>query len=188
MPFPIPTWIFIVLVILLIIVLGYAGIRLLFSGRRKLKEYCVQGLNLYSDLGETRYRPEYRTTKGSVLVNRELGLCGKPDRIQMTTSGIVVWEFKSGKTPPEPYHSHILQLTAYAMLVEKEYNTIVHRGYIRYPERTFEVDISEQLRREVMEKIRRMREVMRNGSPRRNHNSPRRCARCVYRDVCKYKL
>ncbi len=53
------------------------------------------------------------------LFNNELGLTGKPDYLVEKDGKLIPVEVKTGRAPNAPYDSHIFQLAAYCLLVDK---------------------------------------------------------------------
>lgn len=124
------------------------------------------------------------------LVAHELGLTGKPDYLVEREGGIIPVEVKSGRTPEAPYDSHIFQLAAYCLLVEKQYRKRPPYGIIHYPRRDFAVDYTAQLESALMDQLAEMRrdEIRSPGGVPRSHEEPRRCRGCGFRKVCDESL
>jgi CRISPR-associated exonuclease Cas4 len=163
----------IIIVILAILILVY------IRSKKALKKMGLRGNELYTDM-ETRAQ--------SSLYSESLGLVGKPDRITKRGGEIIIWEFKSREAPTIPFDSHIMQLTAYAMLAEEKFNTNVSKGIIRYSNKTFKIAINKELKERAMELIREIQRYPPQGQLYRNHNDKARCMKCEYREVCKYSL
>ncbi len=96
------------------------NLKILFSGER-----------LYSD---TESNP------GVTLYSESLPLAGKPDYLLKNGKYLIPVEIKTGKTPYRPYRSHIMQLTAYCRLVKENYGIRPVYGVIRYPEKEFLIE------------------------------------------------
>ena len=75
------------------------------------------------------------------LYNDLLGLTGKPDYLVQEKGQIIPVEVKSGRAPESPYDSHIYQLAAYCLLVEKSYGKRPPYGIIHYENRDFAVEL-----------------------------------------------
>ena len=76
--------------------------------------------------GVPRGRIIYTDTRGwgkleKPLFYAPLELTGKPDYLIEKDGWIIPVEVKSGRAPQAPYDSHIYQLAAYCLLVEKTY-------------------------------------------------------------------
>lgn len=165
--------------ILIIIIVLIASILVYVSSKRKLKRIGIRGNEIYADM-------EIRAD--SALYSEPLGLVGKPDRITRKGNELIVWEFKSREAPAIPFDSHILQLAAYAILVEDKYKTTVSKGIIRYSNRTFDIKIDRALKERVIETIREIQRFPPQGQMYRNHGERARCLKCEYREVCKFSL
>src|SRR5512135_3295058 len=122
------------------------------------------------------------------LYDHTLGLTGKPDYLVERDGQIIPVEVKSGRTPEAPYDSHIFQVAAYCLLVEKTYGKRPAFGIIHYPHRDFAVDYTAQLESALLEQLAEMRrdEVRRDVA--RSHEEPARCRSCGFRKVCDQRL
>ncbi len=121
------------------------------------------------------------------LVDWALGLTGAPDYLVRRRGMVIPVEVKSGRTPSEPYESHVLQLAAYCALVESLYGVRPAYGVLCYPEWSLAIDYTRGLERRlraVVEAIRAVGEL----APRRSHRSPERCRACGYQRVCEQRL
>ncbi len=122
------------------------------------------------------------------LVDHGLGLTGKPDYLVERDGVIVPVEVKSGRTPAAPYDSHIFQLAAYCLLVEKTYGKRPPYGIIHYPNRDFAVDYTSQLESSLLDQLAEIkRDEVRSNVPR-SHEDPARCRACGFRKVCDQSL
>src|SRR5512140_1105220 len=122
------------------------------------------------------------------LYDHNLGLTGKPDYLVEHDGHLIPVEVKTGRTPEAPYDSHIFQVAAYCLLVEKTYGKRPPYGLIHYPHRDFAVDYTQQLESALLEQLAEMRrDDMRRDVPR-SHEEPMRCRNCGFRKVCDQKL
>lgn len=120
------------------------------------------------------------------LYDAYLGLTGKPDYLVDEGNHIIPVEVKSTHVTDAPYDSHIFQLAAYCMLVERTFGKRPPYGILHYPRRTFAIDFTPELESSVMRILMEMSDS-RKEFPR-SHNSPQRCARCGFRSVCDQSL
>jgi CRISPR-associated exonuclease Cas4 len=118
----------------------------------------------------------------------ELSLVGKPDYLVETRQGMVPVEVKSGVTPSRPYRSHIYQLAAYCALVERNFGKRPVYGIIRYPQRSFQVDFTRQLERQLFRLLDDMKKGLTSRELHRSHQQPARCRSCGYVQVCDESL
>jgi len=124
-----------------------------------------------------------------ILISRQLRLAGKPDYLVEEVDGMIVpVELKSKKAPKEPYEGHILQLAAYCLLVQENYNVRPHYGIIQYKDRAFAVDFTADLEEDLLDVLADMREDLYEQDVDRDHNDWRRCSRCGVRAHCNQRL
>jgi CRISPR-associated exonuclease Cas4 len=122
------------------------------------------------------------------LFNKELALTGKPDYLVQQKGGIIPVEVKSGRAPESPYDSHIYQLAAYCLLVEKTYGKRPPYGIIHYPSRTFAVDYTPALESSLLDLLADIRRDETRAEVDCSHAEPARCRKCGFRNVCEQKL
>ena len=139
------------------------------------------GRIVYSDTRAWRECPD-------PLYAPSVNLRGKPDYLVQKLRYVIPVEVKSGPAPDEPYRSHVLQLAAYCLLVEHEYEQRPPYGLIHYDDRTFAVTYTRQLEDELVDTIEWMREDMRDGEAERSHDDPARCRGCSYAIYCDHRL
>jgi CRISPR-associated exonuclease Cas4 len=122
------------------------------------------------------------------LFARDLGLTGKPDYLVEREGTIVPVEVKSGRAPEAPYDSHIYQVAAYCLLVEKTYGKRPPYGIIHYKGRDFAVDYTAQLESALLDQLAAIkRDEVRTNVPR-SHEEAARCRRCGFRKVCDQRV
>lgn len=118
------------------------------------------------------------------LYDANLGLTGKPDYLVEQNGQLIPVEVKSTRAPEAPYDSHIFQVAAYCLLVEKTMGRRPPYGIIHYRDRDFAIDYTPALEntlRELLEEIRRDETRV---DVARSHNSPARCAKCGFKQIC----
>ncbi len=122
------------------------------------------------------------------LFNNDLGLTGKPDYLVEQNGKLIPVEVKTGRVPDAPYDSHIFQLAAYCLLVEKTYGKRPPYGIIHYSNRDFAVDYTPQLESALLDHLAEMRrDELRTNVPR-SHEDAARCRRCGFRKACDQSL
>ena len=122
------------------------------------------------------------------LTDPELGLTGKPDYLVEQGEQVIPVEVKSTQIGQTPYDSHILQLGAYCVLVERLFGKRPPYGILHYPNRTFAIDFTTELEDAVFAIVWEMQEHGRSKAPDRSHEAPERCARCSFRSACDQSL
>lgn len=135
----------------------------------------------YADHG-VRARPE------KPLYDAALALTGKPDYLVTNEDGIIPMEVKSMWAPFSPYDSHLLQLGAYCLLVQKKHNRRPPYGLLRYRNRTFRIPFTPDLEQEVLDAVADIRSLKEREEIDRSHAQPNRCAGCAYRHICDQRL
>ena len=154
------------------------GLLLLNLSRRgRARSGLPQGRVIYTDTGGwgRLERP---------LFSRQFLLTGKPDYLVADGADVIPVEIKSSRAPAQPYPSHILQLAAYCLLVEECYGRRPAYGIVKYADRAFEVDYTPALEEELLATLENMRDDLAAGDAPRNHDEPRRCRACGYRQRC----
>ncbi len=122
------------------------------------------------------------------LYDSMLGLTGKPDYLVEQHGRLIPVEVKSGRAPAAPYDSHIYQLAAYCLLVEKTMGKRPPYGILHYPERDFAVDYTHELENALLDLLADIRRDERREEVPRSHQNPGRCAQCGFREVCDQRL
>lgn len=115
-------------------------------------------------------------------------LTGKPDYLVQQNGKIIPVEVKSGRAPEAPYDSHIFQLAAYCMLVEKTYDTRPPYGIIHYENRDFAIDYTRELEDALIDLLVDMKRDEHKKEVPRSHEQAGRCAKCGYRNTCDQSL
>ena len=119
------------------------------------------------------------------VASERLMLRGKIDALIDETGVPAPYEVKATTPPLRPWPGQVLQLAAYALLLEERFGQPVARGYLHYLEGDVvrEVRIGDAERMAVLELLAEMREVvMTETMPPRAPAS--RCRDCVYRKIC----
>jgi CRISPR-associated exonuclease Cas4 len=154
----------------------------LFQGNRQRREAGLPGGRvIYTD---TRAWGEVEKS----LFYNDLGLTGKPDYLVESDDKIIPVEVKSGRTPEAPYDSHIFQVAAYCLLVEKTFGKRPPYGIIHYPGRDFAVDYTPALESALLDELAEMRRDEVRTNVGRSHEDAARCRRCGFRKVCDQSL
>jgi CRISPR-associated exonuclease Cas4 len=122
------------------------------------------------------------------LYDHALGLSGKPDYLIQKNGHIIPVEVKSGRAPEAPYDSHIYQLAAYCLLVERTYHKRPPYGVIHYSNRDFALDYTPELESALLDILADMQRDQAGAEMDRSHEQTARCVRCGFRDVCDQSL
>jgi CRISPR-associated exonuclease Cas4 len=169
--------------IILILVLLCAAILLIYYAARMRKQSGLPGGRIiYSDVkmwGKPVEKP---------LFDGSIGLVGKPDYLIQQNGQVIPVEVKSCRPPEVPYDSHIYQLAAYCLLVEKVYQSRPPHGLIHYPGRTFSIEFTPDLREKTLSLISEMHQKERTANIPRSHEEPGRCRSCGYKSHCNQRI
>jgi CRISPR-associated exonuclease Cas4 len=135
----------------------------------------------------------YTDTRGWGKVEKPLfysalELTGKPDYLVQQNGRIIPVEIKSGRAPEAPYDSHIYQLAAYCLLVEKTYKSRPPYGIIHYENRDFAIDYTRELEEALIDLLVEMKRDEHKKDVPRSHEQPGRCAGCGFRNACDQSL
>ncbi|MCU0798666.1 MAG: Dna2/Cas4 domain-containing protein [Candidatus Thermoplasmatota archaeon] len=131
--------------------------------------------------------------RGKVLTSRRHFLAGTPDLIIEEEGLKIPVEVKTGKVPPKPHFSHMMQLGAYLILTDVNYDQRTPYGYIDYipsgGKRSREkVEWDMMTKALVLSKVSEIREAERLGEVHRNHNREGKCLNCSRRSTCPERL
>jgi CRISPR-associated exonuclease Cas4 len=115
-------------------------------------------------------------------------LTGRPDYLVEQQGFSIPVEVKSTYAPSEPYPSHVYQLAAYCLLVERTTGKRPPYGILHYRNRDFALDYTPELEADLLRTLQEIRQAERSSSVDRSHDEPARCARCGFRHVCDQRL
>ena len=143
------------------------------------KNGLPQGQVIYSDLDHP----------APVLYSRSLALSGKPDYLIRDRKGRVIpVEIKSGRAI-QPHRGHIMQLAAYCLLVEENYNVAVPYGILVYADKKqHKIEFDKHLRADLARTIEEMRRAPENRLPERGHSQRQKCRCCSFSQSCQSRL
>jgi CRISPR-associated exonuclease Cas4 len=165
--------------------LGTALVVLWLAHKSRAATGLPAGRLVYVDT--TRWRPVEQP-----LFSRSHRLTGRPDYLVQIGRDIIPVEVKSGHAPENgPYTSHILQLSAYCLLVEEKFGRRPSYGIIRYADgadRAYEIDFTFALEDKLLSTLDEMRCKLAAGDSPRDHESVVRCRACGYRTGCDQSL
>ena len=116
------------------------------------------------------------------------GLTGKPDYLVEENGTLIPVEVKSSRAPSLPHDSHVYQLAAYCLLVERTHRQRPPYGILRYRDKTFSIEYTPALQRELEDLLDEIRLQEKRGEADRSHQEPARCARCGFRSICDQRL
>ena len=171
------------MLLIVALILIIVGLFALWQGRRWQAEAGLPaGRVVYADTSAWR-------ATNKPLFSEYYQLAGKPDYLVRQGRQTIPVEVKSSLAPQEgPRRSHILQLAAYCLLVEENYSQRPKYGIVKYADRMFEIDYTDQLRSTLLQVLDLMRADLARGAAIRSHHEAARCVHCGYRHACNESL
>ncbi len=157
----------------------YRSVRFAGIALATREKYHVGGALVYVDS---------EIEKPKLFVSKRYNLSGRPDAVVLEGDHHIPVEIKTGRTPRGPLFSHILQVTAYCLLLEEEYGKPPPYGIIRYEEAAHEIEYNEDQKKLLLSKLGEMRVSLARGEAHRNHTRPGKCVHCSRRAVCPERL
>ena len=124
-----------------------------------------------------------------LLKNAMNGLRGRPDQIVIIDGEFIPVEQKTGKVPRKPHESHILQLLAYASLVEATTGASPPYALLRYgPEQLHSISWDDEAKLKLDQAVKSVQRTMAEGGAARNHDREGKCRSCSRRYACPDSL
>ena len=142
----------------------------MLSRRRNLSRFGILG--------------DARVLSDVYVRSQKLGCHGIADMMLETETSLYLVEFKISEL--KPVKGHILQVAAYAMAAEEQFEKPVAGVYILYGDRgkTFEVKLSAALRRQVENMVIRVSLLLNGASMPDSPASAEQCGQCEYLNFC----
>ena len=173
------------LILLALLLLLLAAFFFWRSHRQRVQSGVPGGRIIYAD-------PQLWGKVEKPFFDAEAMLTGKPDYLVKHGDCFVPVEVKSGFSPSEPYGSHVFQLLAYCLLVDRSTGMRPPYGILKYRNRTFAIDYTPDQEEALLDLLADMRACMQSEASStcsdRSHTEPARCGRCGYRSICDQKL
>ncbi len=163
------------------VLLVAAFLLLILSKAQRSRLGLPAGQLVYEDM-RSSVKPE------ESLYDEELNLVGRPDYLLRRGDELIPVEVKSGRSPQQPYKSHVFQLAAYCVLIASNFGQRPTHGLIRYPDRTFKLEFTSELEMSLLGLLDEMRAKLGNLDVPRSHQQPSRCRACVYTEICDQSL
>lgn len=138
-----------------------------------------------SPQGEIEYVGASR--KGHELISELYGIRGKPDYIIRLNDDHIPVEEKSSNLL-SPHFPHVIQITAYCMIVEDVYGTRPPYGIIRYRHEEFKIPYEKRWKQTVISLREKLLNDKKKNEAHRNHSNPRKCEYCSLRKICSEAL
>ncbi|MBD3408119.1 MAG: CRISPR-associated protein Cas4 [Candidatus Lokiarchaeota archaeon] len=171
-------WSFTVISLIIGILLIVLGTYYSWKNHHIKRSYHIpDGKITYADLNiseKTLFSPRYR-------------LAGKPDYIVKQQEKLLPVEVKSGAYSHPQFH-HIMQLTAYCVLLEDTFQTFVPQGLLVYPSGHHMIMMNPKVRFQLEQIIHEINYSKRSQTAYRNHHDKWKCRSCSLRQHCMEKL
>lgn len=124
-----------------------------------------------------------------LLKNAMNGLRGRPDQIVIIDGEFIPVEQKTGKVPSKPHESHVLQVLAYASLVEATTGASPPYALLRYgPEQLHSISWDDEAKLKLDQFVKSVQKAMAEGGAIRNHDREGKCRNCSRRYACPDSL
>jgi CRISPR-associated exonuclease Cas4 len=123
-----------------------------------------------------------------LLFSEKFGLTGSPGKLIKINDAMIPSITKTGAMPENGvWQGDRLQLTAYAMLVEEKYDSVVTFGFVEYARwgKVREVTIKRSERRKVLQIRDRLKKIQDGFMPEKPQDAP--CERCGFTGMCEVK-
>lgn len=123
-----------------------------------------------------------------ILCSTKFELTGSPDRLVKINENFIPSIIKTGKMPENGvWQGDRIQLTAYSILVEEKYNSIIEKGFVEYARWGIvrPVVIKRNERRKVLQVRERIKKIQDGFMPERPVDAP--CQYCGFTGICDVK-
>jgi len=138
--------------------------------------------------GQLQLERAYGYEREHTMVSEKLSMSGSVDKLIITGGEFIPCVIKTGKCPEySVWKSDRVQLAAYAMLIEEEFETTVKRGFVEYI-RTAEFRESQIRKRDkalALQILKRVKRIKGGVFPEKGENAP--CDSCVFEEMCETK-
>ena len=123
-----------------------------------------------------------------IFCSTKFELTGSPDRMIKINENFIPSQIKTGKMPENGvWQGDRLQLTAYSILVEEKYNSIIEKGFVEYARwgTVRPVVIKRNERRKVLQIRERIKKIQDGFMPEKPADAP--CQYCGFSGICDVK-
>ena len=164
-------------------------------------EYKAQGKETHLNLQEIEKRrktllkhlklpPNSKKLFRVPLRSQRLMMKGVLDCLIITPNEYIPIEYKVARKPKKVPLNHKYQITAYALLVEDTFNTIIRKTYIYYQEndKIVKINITDSLRKGISKVICELNEIINYEKEPLVRPSPPICKACLLNKVCPWSL
>jgi len=115
------------------------------------------------------------------LISESLELKGRIDKVEITDSKIIPYEIK---TRQDIFESDKIQLAAYALLLESEFNKQISSGIIQSESKKEEIQINKELKDKVIEIKNQIKQLSSFDSVPEMQSNFKKCESCSLKKIC----
>jgi CRISPR-associated exonuclease Cas4 len=136
--------------------------------------------------GQWELEKAHEYEREHMLVSEKLGLSGCVDKLIRAGEEFIPCMIKTGKCPEYGvWRNNRVQLTAYAMLIEEEFETMVTRGFVEYIRNAElrEFRIRKKDRALALQVLKRVKRIKGGVFPDKGSNAP--CDTCSFIERCE---
>ncbi|MGL5983216.1 MAG: CRISPR-associated protein Cas4 [Cetobacterium sp.] len=131
---------------------------------------------------------EYESNKKEVKIYDEnIDICGIVDEIFFSTKEAIPVEYKFSNYTGELHETHLVQLTLYALLIKRNYNIAVLKGYIIYTRESIkciEVVFEKEDFINCLKNINKMTEILLEQYIPKLNTNIEKCNSCHFKKIC----
>jgi CRISPR-associated exonuclease Cas4 len=130
----------------------------------------------------------YDYEREHIMISETLNMSGSVDKLIRTEEEVIPCMIKTGRCPEYGvWKSDRMQLAAYALLIEEEFETTVQRGFVEYirTAEVREVHIKKRDRAFALQLLKRVKRVKGGVFPEKGENAP--CDDCFFLELCETK-
>lgn len=113
-----------------------------------------------------------------------LGIKGRIDKIRIDSDAIIPYEIKSRKYNNKVWLSEKLQLTGYALLIERKFNTNVDFGFLKFNDKLIKIEIKNWLREKFIETRDLIKEIIKTKEIPKIIKNKNICENCSFKNLC----
>lgn len=132
------------------------------------------GKNLWDNIS-----PKFQTEL--TLESESLGLKGRIDKVEISKLQTIPYEIK---TRPDIYESDKIQLAAYALLLEKQFNKPITKGIIQSESEKQEIQLDQELKNKVIELKNKIHELYNSQEIPQMQSNFKKCEKCSLKKIC----
>lgn len=147
---------------------------------RFIQKYNLYGNELWQEL-TPKIKSELK------LISKNLNLVGKVDQLELHKEMIVPVELKTGKSPSNGvWPGHKIQIAAYALLIEDQFNKQVNQGSVIYLDQNVRrtIIINPFLKDEIIELRKEVEQLLNSTSPPTFTENANKCKKCGLKSLC----